>query len=350
MSYVKAIIKVSKRTGECSLKLTMLKRAPKQQPTLVPSTDAELNITDIALFTTSSSFVGAGRSVNDKNNKSREAVLATILELPMTHTFFTDATYGPMWQNVRDKFAAFLDAKLQSEKPGLKYDTIKVQQKAGRGHNFDFTVDFVQDGGVVHSIAKLEFKNGRSLDSLPQILSLPIKTSNFLDAPLYSDFYRENYLHRVAKLFGEDVEELVPDATNYNRLVGNTSYACSPFFKVMYDMEASVKAEKKALVDDSISEYLNRYAVPENMYLDAINAKLKSSQVGKLFAMWDGTDFIEDGISADDIELTNEYHVKNKNSICFVTKNRSIVSFLLRWRNHAGILNPAFQISFSRSR
>ena len=84
----------------------------------------------------------------------------------------------------------------------------------------------------------------------------------------------------------------------------------------------------------------------KNIDKGAIKKKLQSTQVDKKFLLWDGNDFKEHNFTDADFEITGECEIKNGNTFVFHTTNGSCIKLLLRWKNHGGVLNPAWQISY----
>ena len=72
--------------------------------------------------------------------------------------------------------------------------------------------------------------------------------------------------------------------------------------------------------------------------------------------LWNNEQFYLDSISEDEINIVPEKILKigkNKlhNTLIIKTKNnKTEYHLLLRWKNHAGVLFPAWQIKFIRSK
>ena len=123
----------------------------------------------------------------------------------------------------------------------------------------------------------------------------------------------------------------------------------------MYDNETKYIKEKKIIVDDSIDYYLKNNA--DKIDIIQLNNKFNESQIDKIYILYSIKEkkFFIDRLTDNELTLTGKFILeKNKqnyiNKIIYETKYlTSQIHMLLRWRNHAGILNPAWQISIVRN-
>ena len=84
------------------------------------------------------------------------------------------------------------------------------------------------------------------------------------------------------------------------------------------------------------------------MNIEFFTNKVKKSQSGKIFLMWSKDEtFCIDTFSETEMNDITFYSIKNGNILQLKSGN-TIYNLLLRWRNHKGILNPAWQISIKR--
>ena len=88
--------------------------------------------------------------------------------------------------------------------------------------------------------------------------------------------------------------------------------------------------------------YLQTYI--ETIDLETIQTKIKESQMYKHYFLWDLHQFHIDEFKEHDFANLTFIEIKNNNVIVLKTST-SIFHLLLRWRNHKGILMPAWQIS-----
>jgi hypothetical protein len=124
------------------------------------------------------------------------------------------------------------------------------------------------------------------------------------------------------------------------------NYNCNPFFyrlKCAEDNSCTKEAIDK-IVKISIADYLSRYA--SDIDLKILRNKLQP-QMDKTFIMWKSGKFTSDKIT---IGSTLEFkEVKNKNTIVVSDlEHQQEYHLLLRWKNHKGVLNPAWQISLHK--
>jgi hypothetical protein len=280
-------------------------------------------------------FAGNSRAANDASNKTREQILATVLTPDaVTDAFFDDAEYGEKWRTVA---AGWLEALDWSGGDKLK-------QMAGRQHNYDFL--HVQAGG---DSVKVEFKCSSGvagLNSLPQFLSLAADFDMFSGGlETYAAFYYDRFLDIYLDAARSDaVLPAKPERAAYLKLVRGNNYDSHPFFRWLYDNEDHNKKEKSEIVDQSISSYLLLAA--GELDLAKLSAKFADSQGGKKFVFWDmnAHTFTCESFEADDLRLSELVEV-TKNSILVEAVSGRKYKMLLRWRNHKGVMLPAWQIS-----
>lgn len=305
---------------------------------------------DIELFSNSKSFIGAGKGKNDTNNKKRENLLIALSHMDENHPFLNDFR----WKNLRHDFHEVLLKLYQNSFDTTEYfDEVIVKKAAGRSCNFDFSFTYLTNEGLRLEIPKVEFKNerGGSISRLPQLLSLQIKksTRSIIKGERYDSFFYDNFLDSMISSYKYDFDFVKPDITDYEKCVGNTNYDIHPMFRQLYDNEH--RLVDNHIVDISIHAYLNKLTI-DMIDFEYIEEKLKSALSQKQFVMWDGKTFNLECISDDCFDLQREFKLKQDRSgkrhhtIIFACKNGKFTyHFLLRWRNHKGILNPAWQIS-----
>lgn len=273
---------------------------------------------------------GDGRGNNDVLNKAREETLAGIL-------YRTDDTLTPYECELKTKWQRCLWSIYSGH-----HDEISIVHKAGRTNNYDFLVKYLNDGAVVHS-EKIEFKhNTKTLESMPQFLS-PLAKDLVLDCD-YAAYYYENYLRRyVATDAG--ITEPIPDKVAWLKMVYSTNYGIHPFIRQIKDREEDFgKVEKSKVVNESIMAYLEAHG--RSLDLKHLSDKFKSTQAKKQYVLWDLSEFRVVEPLVDFEDLTYVGLNKQKNAI-LVNGQTTQYKLLLRWRNHKGILMPAWQISLA---
>ena len=273
---------------------------------------------------------GVGRGSNDSLNKRREKVLVTLY-----------STQDPDLQPLRSKWHRVL-ATLCSQ----PYDDVKVKLRGGRSANYDFEVTFLANSVAVHTV-NAEFKhNAKSIDKLPQYFS-PGADKQYLPR-LYADVFYDS-LDQICDIY-PGLSAHKPDRETYIHTVHNNSYDRHPFFRNLYDMEAAGTPDqarrKQTIVRNSIGVYLTEYA--DKLNLQLLSSDIQDRQLGKTFILWDLNDFRVDALRPDELVITHVERIKNKNTIVAVSKAGTKHNMLLRWKNHLGILYPAWQISLTR--
>jgi len=273
---------------------------------------------------------GVGRHTNDMNNKAREDTMLNLYH-----------TQDPALQGLRTTWRNFLPTLCQDP-----YDDVIVKKKGGRSANYDFHIQFVRSGQVVYEV-KAEFKhNASKIDKLPEYFS-PAADKAYTER-LYADFFYE-YLDRICEVYpGLSQHKLEKDV--YVKLVHNNDYNRHPFFRTLYDMEKTgtptQAKQKQQIVRESIKAFLEEYASSLNTTL--LTEDIRQRQRGKIFILWNLREFVADSIQEEEMEITHVERVKNGNTIVAVSKAGTKHNMLLRWKNHLGILYPAWQISLTR--
>jgi hypothetical protein len=275
------------------------------------------------------------RSDNDKNNSVREHVIEFIVNQRIPDTYYQ---YSKRWMRLRTRLYDFIGSSL-----GINaFNHVECITKAGRKYNYDF--EFVFDHTTTR---KIEFKfNCNKVSSCPQFLSLSSKSFG-----QYAEFvYDSGVINEMSMRYG------VPaiDRKSYIKHVHQTSYEKNKWFLSMYTNEEQHKAWKKTIIDRTIDAYLESFM--DSVSLASLESKMKQTQSDKIFMCYCPVtrQFYRDSISDEELSITKK-RLKHcgttgfRNTIvldtqCATTK----IHLLLRWRNHAGILNPAWQISLHR--
>ena len=277
------------------------------------------------------------KSNNDSENKIREDILV-FLANPLLHEYAAHLK----WQELYAQFHECLRTNFCDN-----YSRVLIRKMAGRANNYDFIAIFYDaDGGEIQQ-EKLEFKhNSNTLTKIPQILSLQDRFG-LISVMSYSQYYYENYLDEYLAAIGYDITGdssfTKPTLAEYMTLVSGTDHTKYEMFRFM--REAESKPSKKRcfeIVKESIRKYLELYSPQLNVGM--FSAKLVESQLGKKFLLWDLKKFNVEILSETDLNVTAIDRIKNKNAIVVLSATYEY-HMLLRWRNHMGILNPAWQIS-----
>ena len=176
---------------------------------------------------------------------------------------------------------------------------------------------------------------------MPQFLSLQAKAELFHET--YDKFWYETYLDRYLAC-DAGLTETKPSLETYLKCVTKTSYSVTPFFAKLKERELIFQAEKNEVVNQSITDYLTTHG--STIHLSAFSEKVQSTQRDKIYLLWSNDRFYMDRV--DTTEPMTFHGIRNGN-VLEVKSGNTIYSLLLRWRNHKGILNPAWQISMKRT-
>lgn len=275
---------------------------------------------------------GVKRGMNDANNRLREDVLC-ILHQPPEH-YVIDNEYGTEWATMSQKWNRFLSTLCTQE-----YDTIEVK-KHGNLNSYDLNILYKKNNQIVHTVLG-EFKhNTKTISSLPQYYSAPDKKGYI---PVrYAEFFYDNYLDTLCELVKIPKLQKEP----YMKFIYQPRYSVHRFFEDLKNSEETLYAEKQALVKESIKEYLTQYG---NMFsLQGLTDDLLPQQ-NKTFILWDCNEFRSERIHPDELRLEKIEGIKRNNTLVISSKAGTKHKLLLRWRNHLGVLYPAWQISLDRS-
>lgn len=300
----------------------------------VKSKENTFDYTDINLFNTQI----ISKSKNDEHNNKREKIIYSIIKNEIPELWYENEE----WNTLKMELNRFITELNNNQ----VYNSLEIEHKGGRSYNYDYHLVF--NNKEMKNEVNLEFKfNCNSITKYPEFLSLASKciTKN----KDYAEYFYENYLQKILDLYemktGKKCE--LPSCESYLKYVYNSNYDKLPCFRYLYDNEDihNLNTLKSELVNESIANYLDTVEI--NM--DELNSRLQN-QINKIFMMYKDGKFYKDKISEDELFVTNIKEIKNKNSIVCQTKNNnSEIHMLLRWKNHKGILYPAWQMSLIRN-
>jgi hypothetical protein len=290
--------------------------------------------------------------------------------------FMEDELLGKNWQYVKTEWdKAMTTVAIQTNVP-KPYASYQIEKKGGRKFNYDGIVKFYGETGEITATRKIEFKYGaKSIINTPQFLSLSTKFSLFREdkdkdaIPSYDVFWYQKFIDKYLACDPQlqqqpscmENDTLAPTPPSpappkptleqYQRCIQKTNYDVNPFFEHLKKCENSFKKEKGQIVNESISEYLSMFG--HEIDVNAFTQKLRESQTDKTFILW-GKNVKDmkchiDAIFPEEMTDIKFLSIRNKNTIVLESSaTKTTYSLLLRWRNHKGILNPAWQISLKR--
>jgi hypothetical protein len=285
----------------------------------------DIAINDINVFN-----IITDKSKNDINNRKRELIIYFILQNKIYDKWYEMSNE---WRELKLKLNNFIN--LIINKP---FDKINIEYKGGRQYNYDFDLSyFIND--VAHNI-KLEFKNNcKSLNNYPQFLSM--SANNFVKNITYGEYFYDNYINKLASMYNITP----PNKDEYLKYIYGSNYDKLSFFSYLKKNENNFKNEKKELVIESIKKYINIVDIDIN----ELNKKFETHQCDKIYMLYCDKVFHKDFINKDELFVIGINTIKNGNTLVFNTKKDTTkIHMLLRWKNHLGILYPAWQISIRR--
>jgi len=294
-----------------------------------------MSVSDITTF-----FNTSTRNANDATNKVREKVLNVVCNPPKE--YLDHPEFGNSWRIV---YQAWNDAlkNIATDTCIPVYTSIQIKIKGGRKFNYDADVMYYNGTDLIAS-RKIEFKNGgTNIGELPQFLSLQAKIGLFQET--YDKFYYEKYLDKYIAC-DSNITESKPSLEVYLKNVTSTKYTITPFFAQLKNRELYFQKEKNEVVNSSISDYLTKYG--KDLDINSFAEKVKTTQSEKIYLLWCNGKFWCDKLSEEEMSDMAFHSIKNGN-VLEIKSGNTIYGLLLRWRNHKGILNPAWQISMKRT-
>jgi hypothetical protein len=295
-----------------------------------------------------------GRAANDANNAAREEALTLLLNPNVSQQYFTHPEFGQEWRQLSQKWREALETvAIRNSVPNVH--TRRLMRTGGRRFNNDWTLTFsFLDGRGLPQERKvpLELKfGGTRISALPEIFSPAADKPFHADQP-YADYFWEHYLPRIREVYPECLV-YPPYLEAYRATVYQNNYDRHPFYRALYQVESTGSAEQKqakaALVQESIRSWLE--LVKDKTDLAAITAEFRRSQTNKEFLIYDGEQFHHDSISQEELTATAVLGVRNGNVLMIQSADPNTrYDMLIRWKNHLGILYPAWQISLKRTR
>lgn len=287
------------------------------------------------------------KSSNDERNTAREKIIESLfsIESDKQASFLKDSTHKEFWQSIKNKLESSLTNFLD-ERSGLdEFQLTHLVRKSGRNFNYDFFAPGTisgEDSGI-----KLEFKKGATIFDQPEFLSLWAKSGTLIN-PAFSDYpsyFYDNYIQDLANLVGVSG----PSKSSYLHDIFNTNYV--DFFGSAKSVYDSKRDSFLALQYKSIDDYLHYVSDSKNSIdFDQIQGRL-TEQLDKYFLSWDSTimDFTVEQFHEKDVTLDRTASFtggKNGwNNICLKNLAGNNINSLLRWKNYACVVGPAWQIS-----
>jgi len=285
-----------------------------------------LKESDINLF-----FNMSSRGANSKNNHIRELILVELSTRP--YVWIYSPCYGNKWYKVYIEWKKVIEQICNTS-----IDDISVVLAGGRKNNYDFSLSYYDlNNKPVTRLIEFKF-NCQSINRLPQFINLPEKFGLFKD--LYAEFFYDNYLLRILRLINIDT---LPPKDWYLNHVYTANYSCGkpfPQLKAIDANESTIQTLKSEIVNLSIKEYLALYV--DTFDIPKLMDKIEQTQAGKAYILWYQDRFYIDYLKVPDGNVVN---IANNNTVVIKDPTGAELRVLLRWKNHKGVLYPAYQIS-----
>jgi hypothetical protein len=308
------------------------------------------------VFTGEPIGTGSGRGQNDKNNKMRETIIGAIINDCVPAAYY----HTERWRALKIAVDGFLH-----ECAGDRYSRAECIHAAGRGHNYDFTVQFFthDNTGVTTTTTttttNVEFKfNAAKVSDAPQFVS-PMKPSQYLSAS-YEEYFYDKYLMIIA---AAGASSTIPNRADWLKQIHNNSPVCVKELQDKYYAGCANSSQFTNAADDIAfyelckkvsTESIRAFISEHELDIVKLTQYLRDSQDGKTYMLFQPA-VAAASASAPVITLQRvdpaDYNivscVKNpaKSRYECETQSGKKINVLLRWKNGNGIAFPAFQIS-----
>ena len=286
-------------------------------------------------------FDVSSRGENDKNNKVRERVIASIINEAIPYEYYAINK----WYRIRTEIGIIM-----KQIGGENYKSVTCVNKGGRKYNYDCDIKFVNDDNS-EKVCRVELKfNAKTIADTPQWVS-PMKPSQYMSRSFEEYFYDTGtYLPKLV----EECGATMPSKCEYLAQIHGSKPKCVAQLQTLYyrgcpgsskfanDVGATQFYElSNRLSQDSISTFISN----TDLNIKALTEYLQSTQSGKIYMLYYEGKFIMQNSNIDDYEIVGV----TKNPVLFrydcVSRNGKNMKVLLRWKNGNGIAFPAFQIS-----
>jgi hypothetical protein len=263
--------------------------------------------------------VFSSKSTKNKNastNLEREKILVEIFSIEIRKLTKEELAF-------REKWISFLKTHVTNGD-----NILKIEHYGGRGNNFDFLLT------TEIASMKLEFKFGTTPQDIQVYCNKDISCSDLFK---YPEYYYNNVLVKL------DLPCIRPSLSEYMVDIYKTTPSLTKYPE-FYDYLKSHKTQIQTNVKNSITQFLTTYGnlVDTVKVGNMLTEKLCSKTTVKYD--FKKKEFILLGKPCngkfDDLVFS---HIKNGNTIV-LTNDRCTVNMLLRWKNHNGVLGPAWQI------
>ena len=251
--------------------------------------------------------------------------------------------YGADWWRLKMDF----DLKMKLICPS--YSRYSIKHKAGRGHNFDYSISFFDEAEHEIAVEKLEFKfNAATIDDAPQFVS-PMKPSQYMSAS-FEEYYYDNYLGNLLQKFGL----IVPERALYLKTIHGDKPVCMAAAQLLY-YQGCKQSSKYTGTEQALAFYtscietsrecITNFISTTDLNIEKLTQYLMESQDKKNYLLYKNGEFNIQSSNTDDYIIVSYTKNPEKSRYDAITKTNKKIKILLRWKNGNGIAYPAFQIS-----
>jgi len=279
------------------------------------------------------------------------------------------------WQALKTAVDGFLNECFASSSPSAspsanacqdnKYSRVECIHTAGRGHNYDFSLQFYareSNGATATTPAPtltcdVEFKfNAAKVSDTPQFVS-PMKPSQYLSAS-YEEYFYDKYLIIIA---AAGASAMMPDRAEWLKQIHNNAPLCVKELQDKYYAGCANSSQFTNAADDIAfyelckkvsTESIRAFISEHDLDIVKLTKYLRESQYGKTYMLFQPASASAPGpvitlqrIDPADYNIVSCIKNPAKSRYECETLSGKKINVLLRWKNGNGIAFPAFQIS-----
>ncbi len=285
-------------------------------------------------------FLKTDRRFNDKNNKTREMLVVSIINDNIPTYYYVGSR---RWRNIKKAVNDFITNAYERCSTNTTINTIEATLKAGRGNHCDFIVVINRKDNL-----NIELKfNASTVNDAPQFVS-PMKLSQYLYASYEEDFY-DNYLREITD-FGK-LESIERDV--YLKHVHESSPRCLSSYQKKYYGGSKRSSQLTNEEDDKLfydkcqevsQKSIKKFIEQTDLDINKLSEYLMETQKNKVYMMYKNGEFHIEYVNMDDYILTSFDKEPSKFRYVTTSKSGKKTNVLLRWKNGNGIALPAFQL------